>query len=150
MHTRQTLRKLGCDIRAGVKLAIGLGPWGCCGRGAPGKLRGLVWRHETYTCTVDRVYQSRLSPRENTCPSVDSTMWVPSVVPALQAGPVLIIRHWEVTARVQKAFLSFFSICFDFFLKFLLTWREHAWVSWSVRRDRARSCDSEYVLHRDL
>ena len=25
------------------------------------------------------------------------------------------IRHWEVTARVQKAFLSFFSICFDFF-----------------------------------
>ena len=26
-----------------------------------------------------------------------------------------LIRHWEVTARVQKAFLSFFWICFDFF-----------------------------------
>ena len=54
------------------------------------------------------------------------------------------IRHWEVTARVQKAFLSFFSICFDF-LNFWLTWREHAWVSWSVRRGRARSC--EHGLH---
>jgi hypothetical protein len=49
------------------------------------------------------------------------------------------IRHWEVTARVQKAFRSFFSICFDFFLNFLLTWREHAWVSWSVRR--GTSCE---------
>ena len=28
---------------------------------------------------------------------------------------LFIIRHWEVTARVQKAFLSFFSSCFDFF-----------------------------------
>ena len=53
-----------------------------------------------------------------------------------------LIRHWEVTARVQKAFLSFFWICL-IFLIFLLTWREHAWVSWSVRRGRARSC--EYV-----
>ena len=50
------------------------------------------------------------------------------------------IRHWEVTARVQKAFLSFFWICL-IFLIFLLTWREHAWVSWSVRRGRARSCE---------
>ena len=52
---------------------------------------------------------------------------------------VVYIRHWEVTARVHKAFLSFFWIC----LIFLLTWHEHAWVSWSVRRGRARSC--EYV-----
>ena len=38
-----------------------------------------------------------------------------------------LVRHWEVTAlaRVQKAFLSVFSICFDFLI-FLLTWREHA------------------------
>jgi hypothetical protein len=54
----------------------------------------------------------------------------------------LLIRHWEVTARVQKAFLSVFWICL-IFLIFLLTLREHAWVSWSVRRGRARSC--EYV-----
>ncbi len=26
----------------------------------------------------------------------------------------LVIRHWEVTARVQKAFLSFFWICLIF------------------------------------
>jgi hypothetical protein len=56
------------------------------------------------------------------------------------------IRHWEVTARVQKAFLSFFSICLTFF-NFLLTWREHAWVSWSVRRGayRGRASSCEYV-----
>jgi hypothetical protein len=42
----------------------------------------------------------------------------------------------------RKAFLSFFWICL-IFLIFLLTWRELAWVSWSVRRGRARSC--EYV-----
>jgi hypothetical protein len=54
----------------------------------------------------------------------------------------LIIRHWEVTARVHKAFLFGFLDLFDFLI-FLLTWRELAWVSWSVRRGRARSC--EYV-----
>jgi hypothetical protein len=38
---------------------------------------------------------------------------------------VYVIRHWEVTARVQKGFLSFFSSFLDFcllFLIFLLTW----------------------------
>ena len=61
------------------------------------------------------------------------------------------IRHWEVTGRVQKAFLSFFSvfwICL-IFLIFLLTWRELAWVSWSVRRDRARSCEYVWIAQSD-
>ena len=38
---------------------------------------------------------------------------------------VPVIRHWEVTARVQKGFLSLFSSFLDFcllFLIFLLTW----------------------------
>ena len=41
-----------------------------------------------------------------------------------------------------KGFSFIFLDLFDFLI-FLLTWREHAWVSWSVRRGRARSC--EYV-----
>ena len=41
-----------------------------------------------------------------------------------------------------KGFSFGFLDLFDFLI-FLLTWREHAWVSWSVRRGRARSC--EYV-----
>ncbi len=33
---------------------------------------------------------------------------------------VPVIRHWEVTARVQKAFLSFFWICLLICLIFLI------------------------------
>ncbi len=36
-----------------------------------------------------------------------------------------------------KGFSFIFLDLFDFF-DLLLTWREHAWVSWSVRRGRAR------------
>ena len=41
---------------------------------------------------------------------------------------LILIRHWEVTARVQKDFLSFSRVFWIFcllFLIFLLTWREH-------------------------
>ncbi len=51
------------------------------------------------------------------------------------------IRHWEVTARVQKIFLSFFWICLIFYLFADLA--RACLGSWSVRRGRARSC--EYV-----
>ncbi len=68
-------------------------------------------------------------------------------VPRVTEGIFIIslIRHWEVTARVQKAF--FFVFLDLIFFIFLLTWREHAWVSWSVRRGRARSC--KYVVRMD-
>ncbi len=45
------------------------------------------------------------------------------------------IRHWEVTARVKGFSFGFLDL-FDLFDLFL-TWREHVWVSWSVRRGRA-------------
>ena len=52
------------------------------------------------------------------------------------------MRHWEVTARVHKAFLSFFSIWLIFFDLFADLARA-CLGSWSVRRGRASSC--EYV-----
>ena len=57
----------------------------------------------------------------------------------------VVIRHWEVTARSKRLFFRFSRFVL-IFLIFLLTWRELAWVSWSVRRGRARSC--EYVVLR--
>ena len=60
-------------------------------------------------------------------------------------GRIRKIRHWEVTARVDKAFLSFFWICL-IFLIFLLTWREHAWgLGAFVEVVRGRA--STYGLH---
>ena len=45
-----------------------------------------------------------------TQPMTNLTVFLLKLVPV-----VLLIRHWEVTARVQKAFLSFFWICLIFF-----------------------------------
>ena len=47
----------------------------------------------------------------------------------VQGPPGRLIRHWEVTARVHKTFLSFFWILFDFLI-FSLAWRERVWASW--------------------
>jgi hypothetical protein len=64
----------------------------------------------------------------------------------------LKIRHWEVTARVQKAFLSFFSICFWICLVFFDLFADLARAclgSWSVRRGRARSCEYVWIAQSD-
>jgi hypothetical protein len=69
--------------------------------------------------------------------------FAPGILPKTQAYTAL-----GVTARVHKAFLSFFWICL-IFLIFLLTWRELAWVSWSVRRGRARLCEYVWIALSD-
>ena len=90
--------------------------------------------------------ESRWPRRASLLPTAAAVMTTTTIVSDISdtsagSGPLgPLIRHWEVTARVHKAFLSFFWICL-FFGIFLLTWREHAWVSWSVRRDRASSCE---------
>ncbi len=47
-----------------------------------------------------------------------------------------------------KGFSFVFLELFDFLI-FLLTWRELAWVSWSVRRGRARSCEYVWIAQSD-
>ena len=47
-----------------------------------------------------------------------------------------------------KGFSFVFLDLFDFLI-FLLTWRELAWVSWSVRRGRARSCEYVWIAQSD-
>ncbi len=55
-----------------------------------------------------------------------------------------------MTARVQKGFSFGFLDLFDFFDLFAdLARRELAWVSWSVRRGRARSCEYVWIAQSD-
>jgi hypothetical protein len=73
------------------------------------------------------VFTPRGGPTDTS--TYDASVTDVSDVDALVMMPVAmimtLIRHWEVTARVQKGFLSLFSSFLDFcllFLIFLLTW----------------------------
>ncbi len=57
------------------------------------------------------------------------------------------LRKFTSTALGSDGPKGFSLVFVLIFLNFLLTWREHAWVSWSIRRGRARSC--EYVVRMD-
>jgi len=84
---------------------------------------------------ISRVLRGRASPDVSSvsCAKRDfsdilplrSNFFATAVGKTLVSEGVDIIRHWEVTARVQKGFLSLFSSFLDFcllFLIFLLTW----------------------------
>ena len=67
--------------------------------------------HRLLHATVGPAFQRLQLPHPSHLePSpVSSLNWAGRPVPL-----VIMIRHWEVTARVHTDFLSFFSILFDF------------------------------------
>ena len=114
VSTVARLRRMGCTDEEIVPELVAKGYDKAAVEGA---LRGL---HGLADGRIAQGHASAASTRVTLVRLEDTTTrnWVDMKVEQNKQrdGPShVLVRHWEVTARVQRALLSFFSICFDFF-----------------------------------